>query len=363
MSLNIAWFILIAVLWSGYFVLEGFDFGVGALAPSVGKNEAERRAVLTALGPVWDGNEVWLITAGGAMFAAFPQWYATMFSGFYIPLLLILVALILRGAGLEYRSKRSSATWRRRWDAAIAVGSVVPALLWGVAFANLVRGVPLELAGSANMIAQGSQDGGTLYAGGLANLVNPYSVLGGLTTLSLFLTHGAIFLSLKTTGPVRERAVAKGKVFGIVAAVLAVSFLVWTELAYSTKPWTWVLVVVGAGAWVLGIVAHRAGREGWAFLFSAVTLVGAVAFLFSVLFPYVMPDADRGPASLTIYNAASSDYTLKIMTIVALIFTPIVLIYQAWTYWVFRKRISSSEIPDPGAGPLDLPEEVRESVV
>ncbi len=362
MELTTVWFVLIAVLWSGYFVLEGFDFGVGILLPVIGKTESERRTMLTTLGPVWDGNEVWLIVAGGATFAAFPQWYATLFSGFYLPLLLILVALIIRGVSFEYRSKRSSVRWRKNFDIAIVVGSFLPALLWGVAFANLVRGVPLRLSESTNMVTGAATVGGSVYDGGFFNLLNPYALLGGLVTLTLFLTQGCLFLALKTTGDLRERAVAQGKIWGLVAAVLAVTFLLWTQLAYSDKTWTWALVVIGALAWVAGIAMHWLGRDGWAFVFSSVTLVGAVAFLFSVLFPYLMQDRDNPIASLTVANASSSDYTLKVMTIVAIIFTPIVLIYQAWTYWVFRKRISADAITNPEAGSLDLPSEVEKSV-
>ena len=195
MELTTVWFILIAVLWIGYFVLEGFDFGVGMLLPVIGKNEAERRAMITTLGPVWDGNEVWVLVAGGATFAAFPEWYATLFSGFYLPLFLILVGLILRGVAFEYRSKRSDGSWRARWDAAIVIGSAVPALLWGVAFANIVRGVPLK-----------ELNGNIEYDGGFFNLLNPFALLGGLTFVAIFLTHGAVFLSLKTTGTIRDRA-------------------------------------------------------------------------------------------------------------------------------------------------------------
>lgn len=352
MDLAVVWIILIAVLWSGYFVLEGFDFGVGVLLRIVAKTPAERRAVLTTLGPVWDGNEVWLLVAGGATFAAFPEWYATMFSGFYLPLLLILLALIIRGVAFEYRSKRSNLRWRNLFDWAIVVGSFVPALLWGVAFANLVKGVPLEPAPAGNL----------LYAGGFWNLLSPYALLGGLTTLFLFLTHGAIFLTLKTTGTLHERAQRLGTPLGVAAAVLAVVFLLWTQLAYSDKAATWILVIVAAVAWVAGIVAHLAKRDGWAFILSAVTLVGAVAYLFWVLFPNVMPNSLDPNLSMTIYNASSTEYTLQVMTVVALIFTPLVLIYQAWTYWVFRKRISAEAIPSPEAGSLDYPDEVRVSV-
>ena len=349
MELTTVWIILIAVLWSGYFVLEGFDFGVGMLLPVVAKDEAERRAVITTLGPVWDGNEVWLLVAGGATFAAFPEWYATLFSGFYLPLFLILVALIVRGVAFEYRSKRSSMTWRKRWDVAITVASFIPALLWGVAFANLVRGVPIEP----------NPAGGFLYTGGFFNLLNPYALVGGLTTLTLFLTHGAVFLALKTTGDIQVRAQAFAVKSGIVAAVFAVAFLLWTQLAFSDKAWTWALVVVGALAWVAAIAMNLMKREGWAFIFSAITLVGAVAFLFSVLYPNVMVSSTNPEATLTITNAASTPYTLRIMTIVAVIFTPIVLAYQSWTYWVFRKRVSPADIPNPHEGSLDYPHEAE----
>ena len=349
MELTTVWFILITVLFVGYFVLEGFDFGVGMLLPVVAKNEAERRAVVTTLGPVWDGNEVWLLVGGGALFAAFPEWYATLFSGFYLPLFLILVALIVRGVAFEYRSKRSSMTWRRRWDAAIWFGSFVPALLWGVAFANIVRGVPLEPAGS--------DYGNVIYTGGFWYLLNPYALVGGLTTLTLFLTHGAVFLALKTAGTIQERSQALAVKLGAVATVVAVVFLLWTQLAYSDKAWTWALVGVAAVAWLAGIWMNIKGRDGWSFVFSALTIAGAVIFLFSVLYPNVMPSTVSDAYSLTIYNASSTPYTLRIMTIVAVIFTPIVLAYQAWTYWVFRKRVSPSDIPNPEEGSLDLPHE------
>ena len=342
MQFTTVWFILIAILWSGYFVLEGFDFGVGILLRTVGKTEAERRAIITTLGPLWDGNEVWVLVAGGATFAAFPEWYATLFSGFYLPLLLILVALIIRGVAFEYRSKHSDKTWRNRWDWAIMVGSFVPALLWGVAFANIVRGVPLEEVGDH-----------IEYVGSFLNLLNPYALLGGLVTLTLFITHGAIFLSLKTDGAIRDRAHSAATKFGIIAAVLAVAFLLWTQLAYSTKSWTWLPILLAPTTWVAGIFANRLRREGWAFLATATTLVLAVIGLFSVLFPNVMPNIDHTTIGLTVHNASSTHYTLKVMTIVAATFTPIVLIYQAWTYWIFRKRLTAEQIPSPESGTLE----------
>jgi cytochrome d ubiquinol oxidase subunit II len=348
MELTTVWFGLIAVLWIGYFILEGFDFGVGMLLRVVAKNEGERRAIITTLGPLWDGNEVWLLVAGGATFAAFPEWYATLFSGFYLPLLLILVALIVRGVAFEYRSKHGDTVWRERWDLAISISSFVPALLWGVAFANIVRGVPLEV----------SELGNVEYAGGFFNLLNPYALLGGLVTLTLFLTHGAIFLALKTDGPIRTRSNEIAGKIGLVAAVLAVAFLVWTQLAYSEKAWTWIPILGAAGMWVAGLAANRVRREGWAFFFSAATLLLAVVSLFSVLYPNVMPNIDRLLPGLDINNASSTDYTLKVMTIVAVVFTPIVLVYQSWTYWIFRKRLSADQIPSPESGTLGL-EEVK----
>lgn len=343
MTFQTTWFLLITVLWVGYFILEGFDFGVGMLLPFVSKNEADRRAVLTTLGPVWDGNEVWLLVAGGATFAAFPEWYATLFSGFYLPLFLILVSLIVRGVAFEYRSKYGKAQWRQRWDIAIFISSAIPALLWGVAFANIVRGVPIK-----------EMDGNLEYVGGFFNLLNPYALLGGVVTLSVFLTHGAIFLSLKTAGSIRERARGFAVTIGLVAAVAAVSFLLWTNLMLpAIDPVVVTLSTVVALAWVAGLIASLKIREGWAFIFSALAIATFVSNLFFALYPRVMPSSLGSEFDLTITNASSTEYTLKVMTVVAVIMTPLVLVYQGWTYWVFRKRISSSQIANPERGVLD----------
>ncbi len=325
MELTTVWFALIAVLWIGYFVLEGFDFGVGILLPVLGRNEPERRSMLRTIGPVWDGNEVWVLVAGGATFAAFPEWYATLFSGFYLALFLILVALIVRGVAIEYRNKRGEAEWRRRWDAAIVVGSFLPALLWGVAFANIVQGVPI--------------DADRQFTGNLLTLLNPFGLLGGLTTLLLFVTHGLMFLALRTEGVIRERAAALTLPVGLVTAVVAVAFLAWANAIRGD--------VVSdrdrrrGGAGVRGRArASRLRREGWAFVGSAATIGLAVVSLFWALFPDVMPSSTDAAYSLTTTNAASTEYTLTIMTVVAVIFVPIVVGYQAWTYWVFRKRVT-----------------------
>ena len=344
MSFQTTWFLLIAVLWVGYFILEGFDFGVGMLQRFVSRNEADRRAVLTTLGPVWDGNEVWLLVAGGATFAAFPEWYATLFSGFYLPLFLILVSLIVRGVAFEYRSKYGKAQWRQRWDLAIFISSAIPALLWGVAFANIVRGVPIERA----------ESGSLEYVGGFFNLLNPYALLGGVVTLTVFLTHGAVFLSLKTTGTIRDRSHEIAKVSGLVAAVAAVAFLAWTNLMLpEINSVVLGLSVAVALLWVAGIFANLKRREGWAFIFSAGTIATFVSTLFFALYPRVMPSSLGAQFALTTTNASSTDYTLKVMTFVAVIMTPLVLIYQGWTYWVFRKRVSASQIPNAEHGILD----------
>jgi cytochrome d ubiquinol oxidase subunit II len=330
-NLNTLWFTLIAVLWVGYFFLEGFDFGVGILLPFVSKDDVDRRVVINSIGPVWDGNEVWLLVAGGATFAAFPEWYATLFSGFYLPLFLILVALIIRGVAFEYRSKDARPGWRNRWDWVIFIGSLVPALLWGVAFANIVRGVPIDAAHE--------------YAGGFWNLLNPYALIGGLASLALFTLHGALFLSLKTRGDVEERARGVARNLGWVALVLMLAFLLWTYAAHASGevvPGVVPIVVLA----LMGTVPWLVGKKlvGWAFLFTGLTIVLTVANMFTALYPNVMPSSLDAANSLTVFNASASHMTLKVMTIVAIIFTPIVLLYQGWTYWVFRKRIGREDL-------------------
>jgi cytochrome d ubiquinol oxidase subunit II len=338
MELTTVWFGLIAVLWAGYFLLEGFDFGVGILLPVLGRDERERRVLINTIGPVWDGNEVWLLVAGGATFAAFPEWYATLFSGFYLPLLIILVALILRGVAFEYRGKIDSATWRRRWDACIIGGSLVPALLWGVAFGNIVRGVRLDTNHE--------------YVGSFFDLLNPYALLGGLTTLTLFTLHGAVFIALKTDGRIRRHAGDLALRLGVAAVVVAGGFLLWTQLGHGDG-YGWVLSAGAALTLVGAVAAAYRRREGLAFLGTAATIVLATAALFVTLFPNVLPSTIDAAYSLTTTNAASTPYTLKIMTWVAVVFTPIVLGYQAWTYWVFRRRLTVDHIPAAQPMPRD----------
>lgn len=329
MDLNTLWFILIAVLYTGYFVLEGFDMGVGILLPFFGKDDVRRRAIINTIGPHWDGNEVWLLTAGGATFAAFPIWYATLFSGFYVALFLMLVALIIRAVAFEFRSKDENKTWRKTWDWAIFFGSLIPALLWGVAFSNMIRGVSI-----ADNFA---------YQGGFFELLNWYSILGGLVTVVLFSLHGAIFLSLKTRDDLQDKARSFGRKLWIPALVLLALYTAagWFMTgiygkAQITPAVTAIaaLVTLGAAGWFIG-----KKRDGWAFILTCATILFVVVTFFLSLFPNVLVSSMDANYNLTITNSASGATTLKTMSIVALIFVPIVLLYQAWTYRVFRKRV------------------------
>ncbi|GAP06952.1 MAG TPA: cytochrome d ubiquinol oxidase subunit II [Anaerolinea thermolimosa] len=329
MDLNTLWFILIAVLYIGFFVLEGFDMGVGILLPVLGKDDQTRRMMINTIGPHWDGNEVWLITAGGATFAAFPHWYATLFSGFYLPLFLILLALIVRGVAFEFRSKDDHPRWRSLWDWAIFFGSLIPAFLFGVAFTNFIRGVPIDET--------------MTYVGGFWNLLNPFALLGGLVAVAGFTLHGAIFLSLKTDGALRkaaEDAAWKAWPAAVVTMVLytvGMYFLtdILRQLGINPGP-----IPVGAGVALLaaGYLIYTR-RSGWAFFLTSLAIVFAVTTIFMVLYPRVLVSSLDNAYSLTIYNASSGPYTLRVMSIVALIFVPIVLAYQAWSYWIFRKRV------------------------
>ena len=330
MQLSDLWFILIGVLFTGFFFLEGFDYGVGILLPVIAKNDTERRVVINSIGPVWDANEVWLLTAGGAMFAAFPHWYATMFSGFYLPLFLILLALIVRGIAFEFRSKSDDARWRKTWDYAIFIGSLLPAILFGVAFANIVRGLAID----ENMT----------YVGTFFDLLNPYSLVGGFVTFAIFTLHGALFIELKTDGIIRERAKAITRPAWIASLVLVVVFVgfsfIDTKIFEDINIIQIVALVVTVGALVfIGFSLFRS-KFGLAFIGNGLVIVGVVVLLFSSLFPNVMPSSLDPAFSLTVYNASSTQYTLSIMTVVALVFVPVVLIYQGWTYWVFRKRVT-----------------------
>ncbi len=331
MNLNTVWFILITILYVGFFFLEGFDFGVGMLLPFLGKNDNERRTVMNTIGPHWDGNEVWLITAGGATFAAFPRWYATMFSGFYPALFLLLAALIVRGVSFEFRSKLANLKWRSFWDWAVAIASFLAAFLLGVAFANLAKGVPINAARQ--------------YTGTFWTLLNPYGLVGGFSNAAGFLLFGAIFLSLKTTGELGERAHAIARRLWVPAVILIFILLVLTYF------YTDILDHLGVDPGIIPITAYIAilltgyflfrKRNGWAFGMMGTHLALTLISCFQIMFPRVMISSTDPAFSLTIYNASSSPYTLTVMSVIALIFLPVVLAYQAWTYWVFRKRVGS----------------------
>ncbi|MGB9585820.1 MAG: cytochrome d ubiquinol oxidase subunit II [Anaerolineales bacterium] len=337
MSLNTLWFILIAVLYLGFFILEGFDFGVGILLPFLGKDKNKekqdtyRRIIINTVGPHWDGNEVWLLTAGGATFAAFPHWYATFFSGFYLALFLLLLALILRGVAFEFRSKDENPTWRKIWDWCIFIGGFLPALLLGVAFANLVKGVPID----QNMN----------YVGTFFTLLNPYGLLGGISAVLLFAYYGAIFLHLKTTGEIQEKAEKAAKNLFIPTLIALALFVIgtyfYTDILQKLGLGLSLISVLGIIAFLVSVWMLNQKSFGWAFILTALSIAFHVITDFVILFPRVMISSLNPEWSLTIQNASSSPYTLKVMTIVALIFVPIVLIYQGWSYWIFRKRITS----------------------
>jgi cytochrome d ubiquinol oxidase subunit II len=327
--LQTLWFVLIAVLWSGFFFLEGFDYGVGILLPFLGKDDQERRMMINTIGPFWDGNEVWLITAGGAMFAAFPNWYATMFSGFYLALVLMLLALIVRGVAFEFRSKDKHPAWRMMWDWMIFVGSALPAILWGITMGNLIRGVPID----ATMA----------YTGGFWNLLNPFALLCGVTTAFVFAVHGAIFLNLKSEEPIEARAKTAAKrlwPFGLGSLLITIVVgLLATNLLDQIGVIQIVLLVLVLGALVVAGWLIFRSRTRWAFITTGIVIALSTITLFASLYPRVMVSSLDPAWSLTISTAASGPYTLKVMSIVALIFLPIVLLYQGWSYYVLRERV------------------------
>ena len=337
-ALQFTWFLIVGFLLIGYFVLDGFDFGVGMALPFVSRDDADRRVVINTIGPVWDLNETWLIVAGACLFASFPEWYATMFSGFYLALLLILLALILRGVSFEYRHQGTHEKWTAWFDTFIVIGSALPALLWGVAFGNLIQGIPMaEL-----------ETGGWSYTGNFFDLLTPYPLLAGLTTLFLFFSYGLTYLALKATGEVRERSRLLGIRVGLVTLVLAAAFIVWTVLANMGAAALWLVLVFGALAAVsliLSLLSTSRGRDGWAFVWHLVTVVAAVGFIYFTLFPNLIVNSTVGGENLTIWNGSSSETTLTLMTWVAVIMIPLVLAYQAWTFWVFRKRVGREHIP------------------
>jgi cytochrome d ubiquinol oxidase subunit II len=338
MTLEILWFCLLAFFWTGYFVLEGFDFGVGMLLPVLGRSESDRKTMFGTIGPIWDGNEVWLVIAGAATFAAFPVWYATMFSGFYLALLLILAFLIVRVLSFEWRGKAESPRWRAVWAGLNTIGSVGAPFLWGIALASLLHGVPIA--------------SDQTFAGDFGDLFSVYSVLAGVAVCLLFALHGAVFLTLRTLGELRERARHVASRLAPAAAVVGAGFLVWTLVVASDVNDKGVFpgivpVVVAGVAVVAAVVLVRAGNERWAFLATATTIGAVVVTLFVSLYPRVMVSDPEFGNSLTVENAASSHYSLVVMTVVAAVLLPVVLLYQAWTYHVFRARLGGEDARSP----------------
>jgi len=342
MDLQILWFVLIAVLWSGYFLLEGFDFGVGMLLPFLPKDERERSQMFETIGPVWDGNEVWLVIAGGATFAAFPAWYGAMFSGFYLALLLVLFFLIIRVVSFEWREKSESPGWRAVWMWANTVGSFGASLIWGVGLSNLIYGLPLDSNGD--------------FSGTFWDLFSGYTVLGGVTIVLLFAFHGSTYLTLRTTGDLCERAAAAGRRLSVFAALAVAGFLSWTVAVAVDRNDKDVFppilpAALGIVAVVLALAFVFARRGGWAFVMTALASVLWVATVFTGLYPRVMVSSPDFGNSLTVDGASSAHYTLVLLTVVAAIFVPLVLLYQGWTYHVFRARVGGDEVEAPPLAP------------
>ncbi|WP_147680974.1 cytochrome d ubiquinol oxidase subunit II [Actinomyces ruminicola] len=367
MTLSVLWFILIAILWVGYLTLEGFDFGVGMLLKILGRDERERRALVRTIGPHWDGNEVWLLTAGGATFAAFPEWYGTLFSGAYLVLLVILLCLIVRVCAIEWRGRINDQAWRDRWDWAHTVAAWLPAILWGAAFANLVQGMKIEVVDTATgapvpaaevpadaLIAGASHQ----VTGGFLSLLTPFTLLGGAATCLLFLTHGALFITLKTAGDLSQRAAAFARRCGIVSTLTAGVWGVWA-VGYSASAWAWLPLAAAAVALVGSLVCSYRGRQGLAFGLHFAAIAGVVILVFTAMAPNVMRSSIDPAYSLTITQAASADTTLAIMTVVAVVFLPVVLFYTIWGYRTFAARINAERI-DPTVGGLH-PTRVRDN--
>jgi cytochrome bd ubiquinol oxidase subunit II len=342
MGLAVVWFVLVALLWTGFFVLEGFDFGVGILHTSVGRSEEERQLAVDSIGPLWDGNEVWLIVAAAAMFAAFPGWYATMFSAFYLPLVLLLAALIVRGVSFEYREKRESPRWRRTWSLLLTVGSLLAPLIIGIALGDLLHGVPIDA----------QQE----FTGGVLDLISPYSLFVGLTVVALCVTHGATFLALKVGGDVHDRACTLARRSAPLTALAVLVFVVWTQGITDRGVIPGLVPVVGVLAAAATALLVQRGLEGWAFLSTTVAMAATISTIFLSLYPRVLVSSSGSQFDLTVQNTASSSYALTVMTVVAAVFFPLVLVYQGWTYYVFRQRLLPADSRPPVPGQPGSPE-------
>jgi cytochrome d ubiquinol oxidase subunit II len=335
MQLHTVWFIVLALLWVGFFVLEGFDFGVGVLHTIVGKTETGMRVALNTIGPFWDGNEVWLVVAGAGMFAAFPNWYATMFSALYLALLLVLVALIGRGVAFEFRGKGEHPRWRRTWTWCTTLGSLLVPLLIGVGLGDLLNGLPIDSSHE--------------YTGNFFDLLTPYGLWTGVTILGLCLLHGATFLALKTTDEVRERARAVARPLGWAAVVLVLGFVIWTRAVVRHTQVPGPVEILALLAVIFAARLARSEHEGWAFTASASAIAATVGSIFIDLYPNVMVSSTNAAFNLTVNNSASGSYALTVMSIVTVIFFPLVLLYQGWSFHVFRARVKAP--PERGPGP------------
>ena len=333
MGLPIFWFIVIAVFWTGFLVLEGFDFGVGALHMVVGRTDLERRVAINAIGPFWDGNEVWLVVAGAATFAAFPGWYATMFSALYLAMMLVIVFLIFRGVSFEFRGKLTSPRWRATWDWALTIGSLLLPVLFGIALGDLLAGLPINQSGD--------------FTGSFLDLFTGYGVWVGLTLLALTLTHGAVFLTIKTTGVVRDRSARLAPSFAWIAVAAVIGFSVWTQVKRNHGPIPTPLEVVAVLAMVAAAWSVREGHDGWAFTATTVAIAATVTSIFVALYPNLVVSSTNPAYNLTVAKTASGNYALDVMTIVAIIFTPLVLAYQGWSFYTFRARITGPPVETP----------------
>ncbi len=344
LHLDTLWFIILALLWVGFFVLEGFDFGVGMLHTIVGRTDTERRVAINTIGPWWDGNEVWLIVAGAGTFAAFPGWYATMFSALYLALLLVLAALMARGVAFEFKGRRDDPRWRAAWTWCMSIGSLLIPLLIGVGLGDLLVGLPINSAHN--------------YTGNFFDLLQPYGLWTGVTLVSLCLLHGATFLKLRTTGVVRERARALARPLGWVASALVVGFVAWTLAVTGHADVPGPVQVLAVLAVLFATRLASTDSDGWAFTASAVAIAATVGSLFIELYPNVMVSSTNAAYNLTVSNTASGHYALVVMTIVTVIFFPIVLIYQGWSFHVFRARVrtpSAPSEPPPTGAPAPAP--------
>ena len=329
------WYIIIAVLWTGFFILEGFDFGVGMLHSVIGADEAGRRAAINTIGPLWDGNEVWLIVAGAGMFAAFPGWYATMFSAYNLALVLLLASLIVRGVAFEYRGKRDAARWRRTWDVLLTAGSLLAPLLIGVALAGLLHGLPIN----------SSQN----YTGSFWELLQPYALFTGITLVLVCLLHGATFLCLKTTGDMRERSWQVARRVAPFTGAAVIGFIIWTHVTASTAFFLNLIELLAVLAVLAAVWLVYSRSEGFAFAATTVTIAACVLSIFVDLYPNVMVSSTSRAYNLTVHNTATGGYSLKVMTVVVIVLLPVVLAYQTWTYYVFRRRVSRQQFLPPAA--------------